>query len=703
MAAGDSAMRRAQEARRRERRLREQVAAARLEAERWEAGSEGERRIAAHLLVLTEHGWRLLVDRHWPGTRSANMDMLLVGPGGVYVVDVKHWRSAPTVADGRLSAGGRPCDPEVGKLLAMTATVERSMARLGMSPVAVPPLMAFAGQRVEARVGRVRLLGEHQLVPALLREPTRLSAEMVRAVGDHLEREFPVYEDSSLPKRPRRHVPQAPDTRPEAAADDTLFDVRSVNEALFEAARREPIEQWMTFLAPAQLGLVRRRWSGPARISGPAGTGKTVVGLHRAAHLAQRTTKRVLYVTFANNLPRVQSSLLRIMSPSAADRMDFRSLHAWARDFLRERDIPVRLDVGRAETAFSLAWKHVGRDSCLAEIDPAPGYWREEIHHVIKGRGLTTFPQYAAVRRHRRLTSLRRPHREAVWALYERYERIRVEREVHDFGDVLSLALVEAGRRPERSPYAAVVVDEVQDLTLVGVRLLHALVGDQPDGLLLIGDGQQAVYPGGYRLSDAGIDIRGDRGQVLRVNYRNAEEILDRAMAMVADDPFEDIDGTPVIGRPQVETTYRDGRVIQVEGRTAAEHDRLLLDDLRERTADHWPDTAVLCPSNQAIAHYRRLLADGRIPVCPLEQYEGRPVPGVKLGSYVKAKGLEFRHVYLPRHDDHLSRGGAIGDAVARERAALARSQLFVAMTRARDTLWLGGIRPAAADAVDGG
>ncbi|MGW7555662.1 NERD domain-containing protein, partial [Streptomyces rimosus] len=106
MAAGGSASRRAQEARRQERLLREQWQSARRQAQQWEAASEGERRIAAQLLVLTERGWRLLVDRRWPGTRTANVDMLLVGPGGVFVIDVKNWRSAPEVLDGRLCAGG---------------------------------------------------------------------------------------------------------------------------------------------------------------------------------------------------------------------------------------------------------------------------------------------------------------------------------------------------------------------------------------------------------------------------------------------------------------------------------------------------------------------------------------------------------------------------------------------------------------------
>ncbi|MFF4214782.1 nuclease-related domain-containing DEAD/DEAH box helicase [Streptomyces nondiastaticus] len=690
MGAGGSAWKRAQEARQYERELREQLRAAQWEVRNWEAASEGERQVAAKLQVLTRRGWRLLLDRRWPGTRAANVDMLLVGPGGVFVIDVKNWRHAPATDGGHLTAGGRTHDAEIGKLLRMTRTAENAVTGLNLSPVAVQPLMVFAGRSVNAALGTVRLLGEREVTPALVAERTRLRPADVRAVADHLERAFPAYEGTAAPsRRPAPARAPAPD-----APDDALFDAEGIRNAALEAARSAPIEQWMTFLHPDQLALVRRNWSGPARVSGPAGTGKTVVALHRAAHLAQRTSGRILYVTFANNLPRVQSTFLRTMAPPVADRIEFSSLHAWAGQFLRGRGIASRLDGGKAEDAFSRAWTHHGRDTALAALDPAPGYWRDEIDYVIKGRGITDFEEYATLRRVRRRTHLRRPHRQAVWALYEEYERNLAAKGVHDFNDLLALALDEALAHPGSSPYTSVVVDEVQDLTLVGVRLLHALVGDADNGLLLVGDGQQAVYPGGFRLSDAGVDVRGDRGQVLRTNYRNAKAVLEAALAVVAQDSFDDIDGTPTAGRRDIDLTCDDGRVTRVAAETLAEHDAALLAALHALGPGAWPDTAVLCRTGTERERYRRLLTRAGIPAITLEQYDGRPVPGVKLGSYHRAKGLEFKHVHLPDHDAPAAAGAGDGtdDGVARERRELHRSQLFVAMTRARDTLWLGTV-----------
>ncbi|WP_255951957.1 NERD domain-containing protein [Streptomyces odontomachi] len=132
MTAGGSASRRAQEARRQERLLREQWQVARQQARRWEAAGDGERRVAAQMLVLTARGWRLLVDRRWPGTRAANVDMLFVGPGGVFVIDVKNWRSGPEPVrevPGRAPGRGQP---------ASRAAARRRRTRRGRGDVKVP-------------------------------------------------------------------------------------------------------------------------------------------------------------------------------------------------------------------------------------------------------------------------------------------------------------------------------------------------------------------------------------------------------------------------------------------------------------------------------------------------------------------------------------------------------------------------------------
>lgn len=674
-------------------------------AGRFEAAAAGERLVAETLLTLTGRGWRLLVDRKWPGTRAGNVDMILVGPGGVFVIDVKNWRDVPTVVDGRLYAQNADRHDEVAKLQAQARVAEDAVAALGLAPVAVQPVMAFCGHRVDERLGRVMLLGQLDIARSLLALPRRLTSAQIRAVADHLETVFPAYLPTVVSESAGQSAADSPATATEAAS---LFDVEEIADATLRSALAAPIEGWMTFLHPDQAAQVRRRFGGPARISGPAGTGKTVIGLHRAVYLAQHSPHRVLYVTFANNLPRIGRSLVERFAPATVDRIAFTSLHNLANTLLSEAEIPVKLQGTPAQSLLSKAWFTIGRHSVLPDLEPNASYWIEEVEHVIKGRGLTTLDEYLATERRGRRTMLRAEHRKAVWEVYEEYERLRTASGIHDFNDVLALAATAVAENRVARRYSAVVVDECQDLTLVGMRLLHSLVGDAANGLLVIGDGQQAVYPGGYRLSEAGVTIAGARGVVLRTNYRNAEAIWDAAMTVVAGDTFEDVDETRSAGRRDVETTYRDGAVVRIEAADQAEHDQRLLDALRALMSSTegasgdadapgpLADAAVLCARKKDVEHYQRLLTRAGIPIQRLEHYDGQHGAGCKIGTFHRVKGLEFKHVFLPCHDALLRDTNGFSSA-APERAELVRRQLFVAMTRARDTLWLGSVQAHAA------
>ena len=684
------------------------LAAERDRLRRFRLAGTAERRVAARLAPTSAWGWTLLADRRWPRTRAANVDLIHVGPAGVLVADVKAW-AEPSVLDGRLHNGPEDMTGAVDALLAVTRLVEDEVADLGLAPLQVVPLLVFTGHRphLPPRLGRARLLSERQLVTWVARRPERLDQEQVAALAARLADAFPPYDTNgaSGPAAPDPPPPSAvtvlgpqrypvaerdvPDERDELA----LLDVRELEQAMLAAAAAEPVETWMTWLHPEQVKLVRARRSGPARVGGPAGTGKTVVGLHRAAYLAATRPGRILYTSFVRTLPVVLQSLYARLSPSTADRVEFTGLHRWAFRLLRDRGIDPCCDVARSRSLLNLAWVRAGRDGPLAAVSADPGYWAEEIDHVIKGRGLTEFADYAQLVRVGRRTRLLAEHRAAVWQVYLDYQARLRSAGLRDLNDVLALAVQLVRDEPPRPGYSGVIVDEVQDLNLLGVQLLHALVGDRPDGLLLIGDGQQAVYPGGFTLAEAGIGVTG-RSTVLRTNYRNGAAILDHAAGVVATEDFDDLDGVAEQGRRDVRTARPGGVVVRVEQPDGALHDLALVTAIRQHRDDlgvRPGDMAVLARSAWVAARYRRLLRAQGIEAVDLEDYDGRTSGAVKVGTVHRAKGLEFAHVYLPRLDSRpVDRLRGESDAAYRERVELAHRQLFVGMTRARDLLWLG-------------
>jgi hypothetical protein len=663
---------------------------------RHEAGSAGERRVGALLQPMSAYGWTLLADRHWPGTRAANVDLLHVGPGGVLVVDVKNWREVH-VEDGRLWRGQEDAHDDVDKVARIAELAEQSVSEVGLAPLEVVPVLVFAGRSFgPLTLGRVIAMGEKQLVPWINRRGERLTEEKLPEVLAVLERDFPPHEDAGpVELSPVVVPPVLPLPQPaEAPEQQALFSAAELEDSLLEGALAAPIEDWMTFLHPSQAKLVRQVRNGPARVRGPAGTGKTVIGLHRAAYLATTRPGRLLYVSFVRTLPTVLGSTFARLAPQHADRVEFCGVHAWARRFLDARRVRRQVDFKAADTCFWRSWASVGRYSALAEVPVPVRYWQEEIASVIKGRGLTDFSEYADLTRVGRSTPLNRAQREAVWQLYTAYDVLLRERGLHDAADLLVLALAEVRRRPLEEPYTAVLVDEVQDLSRVGVQLLHALGGDGPDGLLLIGDGQQAVYPGGFTLAEAGINVRG-RSTVLETNYRNASRIIETAVAVVAADAFADLDDSLEEGARRM-TVARDGGVtVRVDAPDARSLDAALVAAVEDlaATGASLGDCALLTATTTDASRYAGVLHRAGLPLVPLEEYTGQTCGRMKVGTIKRAKGLEFKHVFLPG----LREGGSAAEAgesetAWRERLEVERRELYVGMTRARDSLWLGFI-----------
>lgn len=657
-------------------------------------GAEGERRSVRHLQrVLVDLGasdWHLLTDRRWPGTRRANIDVLLVGPPGVLVLDVKTWRDA-RVADGALWHGQERADEDLAKVRDQALAVAERLADIGLAPATVLGYVVLSGLALPTvPLSGVSIVGELTLQRELVRLGARLTAAQVDQVVGSLEEVCP-------PARPAARsgavaIPGVDAAATSAEPPTELIELEEIYAGVIEAVERGPVEAWMSWLHPAQARLATRTYGGPARLRGAAGTGKTVVALHRARQLAQRPGARVLVTSYVRTLPEVLHGLFDRLAPDTAAAVEFRGLHSWARGLLASRGIQPR--VVSADEVFPHAWETVGSSGPSSHSSLPRRYWQEEITSVIKGRGLTRVEDYLALQRVGRRTPLREDQRLAAWALFEEYQKHLRQLGAVDWEDLLQFALDSVLELPVSPPYTSVVVDEVQDLTCTGMRLLYALVGDADDGLFLVGDGQQSVYPGGFTLSEAGVTVTG-RATVLDHNYRNGAEIFRRALVTVSADRFEDLDAEPEPGSREVRLTRDGGQVATVRCEDAESQRAALLHALRW-TIEHGTrpgDIGVLARSRREVQQWSAVLLRAGIAVVPLDGYDGRTVDAVKVGTYLRAKGLEFACVMLPDHDRAVpAQSSEESDEAYQDRAELQRRQLFVAMTRARDRLWLGSV-----------
>ena len=513
----------------------------------------------------------------------------------------------------------------------------------------------------------------------------------------------------------------------------TEFAWLETDEDLRRAIEGLTFAQWQLFLHPQQRALVDRRTNGPMRISGGAGTGKTVVTVHRAAALAERDAEagdevRILLTTYTRNLADDLRRQVAQLAPTLpfAERIGEPGLLVSGLDRIAHAVLQ-RAGDSIAQTAKQVIGRPRTRVLTLPDSKNNPWYealalmgnelpeglrsadfLESEYELIVLPQRITTLRQYLRVRRPGRGVALARDKRAAVWKAIESYRDRSAALDVVSFSEQLALAAAwldaEAARGAPR-PFRHVLVDEAQDLTPAHLQLLRALVDSGPDDLFLAEDSHQRIYGRKITLSHYGIQVRG-RSRRLTRNYRTTRQNLDLAFGILDPGAYEDMEGrveehryvSPRSG-PEPLLIHASDRDQEIK-KAGALLDWWLKED-RDAGEEGAPETiAVLVRDRYQRDAVVTGLAQQGIEVRPVDREavgRGRPV----VMTMHRAKGLEFRKVLLfdvsedsiPRslRDQRYSEADRT-DALLRE-----RSLLYVAATRARDQLaisWSGRKSP---------
>ena len=571
----------------------------------------------------------------------------------------------------------------------LTDHVQDALAGFGMTRQALWSVLVVTGGRLDLHAENVHVVGEDDLAVWVASLSPRLEKAEIDLLAEALERDFPSY-DAPNPLRRRVAPPVAPAGRPGVLAMPRgRGNAAALAAALHRAAVTPALCRWMTFLTPEQVALVRTSWEGPGLIQGAAGTGKTVVGLHRAAYLAERHSAPILYITPTDATTAVLSGLLGQLAPQVRDAVVFTTLLDLAGAIVEQSGARVHLDARQASIVFMAAWMAKGRGGPLAQVEERASYWQEEIDHVIKARGILDLEAYCALERTDRHTTLDRPQREAMWQLYRDYQRRLAKARLLDVNDVVVLARDLVLRRVVRPTYGAVIVDGAEDLPLVGRQLLSAVAGDGADRLLLLQDGQQSLHPG---AGGTATDVEAERPAPLTRDHRCSADVLRVAAALVTGDGHADLDALGLAHAPGVAVRRRGPVPTLVRTATREELDSLLVERLVEvgEAGDWaWSDTAILVDTTADLEHVRAVLMRAALPVVDISAsaQSGRCLV---LATYEQARGLEFERVLLPGITETPERRAGEQDAAFGERTERLHRRQYVAVTRARHDLWLG-------------
>jgi superfamily I DNA/RNA helicase len=453
-----------------------------------------------------------------------------------------------------------------------------------------------------------------------------------------------------------------------------------------------PLDQWRIFLHPKQRQLVKSKFNGPARVLGGAGTGKTVVAMHRARYLAEQVhvgrDDRILFTTFTKNLATDISQNLRKLCTDerAWARIEVQHLDGWVANFLRTQGY--RPDVVYDED--NDCWKNAV-DQAPGDVNLPENFYRVEWENIIQAQNTTTLDQYMAAPRLGRGTRLSRDMKKKVWLVFQEYRAQLNERGQKEYVDLIRDARQLIENKGLKLPYRAVIVDEAQDMSTEAFRLVRALVPPGENDLFLVGDAHQRIYRHRVSLGKCGIDIRG-RGKKLKINYRTTDEIRRFAVRLLEGRPIDDLDGGNDDQKGYMSVTHGSTPEFKLFD-TGAEEAAFLKQHLDALVAEGSPleSICVVARTKKFVdTHLAQLEAAGiktyRVKADTAEQ---RDRAGVRLATMHRVKGLEFDHVIVAS----ANRGiipldfalASADDEVTRRNAETGeRALLYVALTRAK-------------------
>ena len=520
-------------------------------------------------------------------------------------------------------------------------------------------------------IARLRAANEDQLLELAMRLPEE-AGEIVLSIAT-----------GKVPAKPTPAPASAdPFEHPDAQRRFRRIDSRSEMEAALDA----PLDAWRIFLHPSQHKLVGRHYAGPARVAGSAGTGKTIVAIHRAAHLVREDAEAVvLLTTFSPALANALAQAFRRLvqhEPKLMERVRIQPLDEVARGLYRARGgrLYIAEDVAVRQLVLAEAERHdtqVSRDFVWREWDEVVDAWQ-----------LMTWEAYETVPRVGRGNPLSAGKREALWRVFGAVREGLGAQGKTSLNQAYAYLADHFAQARNRSPFTHFVVDEAQDLSVAQLRLLAAMAGDRPDALYFAGDLGQRIFRAPFSWSSLGVDVRG-RSKTLRINYRTSHQIRSQADRLL-DPEISDADGN-LERRDEAQSVF-NGPPPRVErARSEADEASLVADWIVACRADGIAahEIAVFVRSERELARARLAVGATDLSACELDQRLRTKDDCVTVSTMHLAKGLEFKAVAVMAVDEdiipdlsRLERLGHIEDVYQTE-----RHLLYVACTRARDRL----------------
>ena len=458
-----------------------------------------------------------------------------------------------------------------------------------------------------------------------------------------------------------------------------------------------PLEKWRVFLHPSQRKLIERDWNGPMRVLGGAGTGKTVVAMHRAkwlaSQLADNSNKKILFTTFTKNLAAdINVHLGQICSKAELERIEVINIDAWVGKFIRRHDYKYQIaftnDTNpKRKKCWQYALQNMSSDLSLSER-----FYQEEWQLVVQEQNITSLKEYIKAKRTGRGTRLNRKERMLIWPVFEEYQLQLSHMNLREMTDATKDCLETILTKSIKPLYQSIIVDEGQDMGTHAYKLLRVLVDESINDIFIVGDGHQRIYRNKVVLGRCGINILG-RSKKLRINYRTTEETRRMAVSVLEGISVDDLDDG---------NDDNTGYVSLMHGTSPEQKNFLTFNEEVDYIVEvieslvaadaKLSEICLVARTNTLRDDYSRALNKQGFQTYEIKTNgaEDRNLEGIRVATMHRVKGLEFQHLFVAGVNDGVVPLGVVqsDDPVeVREFELSERALLHVAMTRAIKSL----------------
>ena len=471
-----------------------------------------------------------------------------------------------------------------------------------------------------------------------------------------------------------------------------------VDDDLMSEIINGDLSKWQIYLHPSQRKLVEPDFKGSVRVTGGAGTGKTVVALHRLKKLTSilidGDDRKIVFTTFTNALTQNLTVLADKLNIDKS-KIVITNIDTLARDLAKEYNLVDKnvriLDFYNSKSSYEL-WDDFLEQN-LTEFDTL--FLTAEYQNVILFNDIKNLEDYLKVSRIGRGKPISRKVKMEVWELVEKYNRKKKEENYIDRAELFNLVTNHLKSLPLR-PFKNVITDEVQDLSNVELRFLRALVEEKVNDLFLVGDPYQKIYARKINFTAAGISIRGNRSKQLKINYRTSEEIKRLAVTAVQGINYDDFDGETEKLNGYLSLFHGELPTYQVFKTKSEEINAILihLEELKER-GFKLNDIALAFRTKEALKEVKTTLHKSKIPFTD-NATVGNSNSGVTLSTFHGLKGLEFKAVMLCDVNNRtvplmIQKMDTMEQQEKEDYLNSEKSLLYVAMTRAISVLKIVG------------